>query len=64
MAAPVPVRPDVTAAELRAHARRSHDTTQAHRLLALAAIYDSGSRGDARADRWRGLQSVRDWVMR
>jgi hypothetical protein len=47
MAAPVPVRPDFTAAELRGHARRSHDATQARRLLALAAIYDGGSRGDA-----------------
>jgi putative transposase len=64
MAAPVPVRPDFTAAELRGHARRTHDATQARRLLALAAIYDGGSRGDAARIGGVGLQIIRDWVMR
>ena len=60
MAAPVPVRPDFTAAELRGHARRTHDATQARRLLALAAIYDGGSRGDAARIGGVGLQIIRD----
>jgi len=33
-------------------------------LLALAAIYDGGSRGDAASIRSVGLQTVRDWVLR
>jgi transposase len=34
------------------------------RLLALAAIYDGGSRSDAAAIGGVGLQTVRDWVLR
>ena len=37
---------------------------QARRLLALAEIYDGGSRGDAAQVGDTGLQTVRDWVMR
>ena len=33
-------------------------------MLALAAIYDGGSRGDAARIGSVGLQTVRDWVMR
>src|SRR5450759_2371593 len=64
MAAPVTLRQDFTAADLRLHARRSRDANQARRLLALAAIYDGGSRGDAARLGGVGLQIVRDWVVR
>jgi transposase len=64
MAAPIPLRPDFTADALRAEARRSRDANQARRLLALAAIYDGGSRSDAARIGGVGLQIVRDWVVR
>ncbi len=64
MAAPVPRRPDFTAAALRRHARQTRDANQARRLLALAAIYDGGSRGDAARIGGVGLQIIRDWVAR
>ena len=47
MAAPLPLRSDFDADMLRREARRSRDAAQARRLLALATIYDGGSRGDA-----------------
>ena len=40
------------------------DASQGRRLLALAAIYDGGSRGDAARIGSVGLQTVRDWVLR
>ncbi len=64
MAAPIPLRSDVTAAELRQHARRTSDASQARRLLALAEIYDGGSRTDAARIGGVGLQIVREWVLR
>ena len=66
MAAPLPLRPDFTAAELRRPARRTQNASQARRLLALAlaAIYDGGSRDNAARIRGVGLQIVRDWVVR
>ena len=64
MAAPLPLRSDFTAADLRRHARRSREANQARRLLALAAIYDGGSRGDAARIGGVGLQIVRDWVVK
>jgi transposase len=64
MAAALPLRPDFTAADLRGHARRSRDANQARRLLALATIYDGGSRGDAARIGDVGLQIVRNWVVR
>ncbi len=64
MAAPIPLRSDFTADALRAEARRTRDANQARRLLALAAIYDGGSRGDAARIGGVGLQIVRDWVLR
>jgi transposase len=45
-------------------ARRSKDSSQARRLLALAAIYDGGSRTDAARIGNVTLQVVRDWVLR
>jgi transposase len=64
MAAPLPLRLDFTATELRGHARRTRDASQARRLLALAAIYDGGSRSEAARIGGVGLQIVRDWVVR
>src|SRR2546425_3089304 len=47
MASAVRVRGDYEAAQLRALAKRSADAAQTRRLLALAAIYDGGSRTEA-----------------
>ncbi len=64
MGSPVPLRDDFDAAALRKLARRTRDANQGRRLLALAAIYDGGSRGDAARIGSVGLQTVRDWVLR
>jgi transposase len=64
MAAPVALRDDYDAKALRRLARASDDADQTRRLLALAAVYDGGSRGDAAAIGGVGLQTVRDWVLR
>jgi len=64
MAAPIPLRPDFTSDDLRVEAKLTRDANQARRLLALAAIYDGGSRGDAARIGGVGLQIVRDWVVR
>ncbi|MBE7158236.1 MAG: IS630 family transposase [Rhodospirillales bacterium] len=64
MAAPIALRSDFTADELRRQARRSHDAGQARRLLALATIYDGGLRSDAARVGGVTLQIVRDWVVR
>ena len=45
MSTPVPLRSDFDTIGLRMLARRSRDQTR--RLLALAEIYDGGSRPDA-----------------
>jgi transposase len=64
MAAPVPLRTDFDAAALRGLAKRSRDPDQTRRLLALATIYEGGSRSDAARIGAVGLQTVRDWVLR
>jgi transposase len=65
MGQPLPLRPDFDAPALRAAAaRRSRDAAQARRLLALAAIYDGASRGEAARVGTVTLQIVRDWVLR
>ena len=64
MAAPIPLRSDLTADDLRQHARRSRDANQARRLLALAAIYDGATRTEAARIGGVTLQIVRDWVIR
>ena len=63
MAAPVRLRDDFDAVELRRMAKRSDDADQTRRLLALAAIYDGGSRTEAAKIGGVGLQTVRDWVL-
>jgi len=64
MAAPIALRSDFTADQLRQEARRSRDAGQARRLLALATIYDGASRSDAARVGGVTLQIVRDWVVR
>ena len=64
MAAPIRLRSDFDAARLRALAKHSRDPGQIRRLLALAVIYEGGSRTDAARIGAVGLQTVRDWVLR
>src|SRR5438270_4478191 len=47
MAAAVRVREDYEAEQIRVLAKRSKNAAQTRRLLALAAIYDGGSRTEA-----------------
>lgn len=63
MARAIALRPDFSAAELRRLARRSKDAAQARRLLALAVIYDGGTRTEAARLGTVTLQIVRDWVV-
>jgi hypothetical protein len=62
VAAPISLRPDYDGPGLRALARQSRDANQTRRLLALASIYDGGSRSAAAKLGGVGLQIVRDWV--
>jgi transposase len=64
MVAAVELRKDFDAAALRRLARRSKDSGQARRLLALAEIYEGGSRSEAARVGGVTLQSIRDWVLR
>ena len=63
MAAAVGVPGDYDAVRLHELAKRSADAAQTRRLLALAAIYDGGSRTEAARIGGVGLQTVRDWVL-
>jgi transposase len=58
------LRGDFTAADLKRLARSSRDAGQTRRLLALAMIYDGGSRAEAAETGGVGRQIVRDWVER
>jgi len=64
MASAVALRAGFTGAGLRALARSSRDGKQVRGLLALAAIYDGGTRSDAAQLGGVRLQTVRDWVLR
>ncbi len=64
MATAIGLRGDFTGAALRRLSRSSRDAKQVRRLLALAAIYDGGSRTEAARIGGVGLQIVRDWVVR
>ena len=64
MAAAVGLRDGFTAAVLRRLAQSRRDGGQVRRLLALAVIYDGGSRSEAARIGGVGLQTVRDWVLR
>jgi transposase len=64
MAAPIALREDFDGSGLRRLAKGTKDAAQARRLLALAEIYDGGSRTDAARVGGVTLQIVRDWVLR
>lgn len=64
MRKPIPLRLDYDAALLRRIARDVADAVQVRRLLALAMIYDGGSRTQAAAAGGVTLQVVRDWALR
>lgn len=64
MSAPIALRGDYDAPRLRRLARWNGDAGQVRRLLALALIYDGGSRSAAAASGGVSLQVVRDWVLR
>ena len=64
MAAPIALREDFDGPGLRKLAKGTKDAAQALRFLALAEIYDGGSRTDAARIGGVTLQIVRDWVLR
>jgi putative transposase len=47
MSAPIPLRQDFDASQLRDLAKKTKDSPQAGRFLALAAIYDGAMRSEA-----------------
>lgn len=64
MTGAVGLRTDFDGSALRGLARGSKDGGQTRRLLALAEIYDGGTRSDAARIGGVRLQSIRDWVLR
>lgn len=64
MSLPIALRSDHDAIRLRQLARRSKDAPQTRRLLALAVIYEGGSRTQAAEIGGVSRQTVRDWVLR
>ena len=64
MAAPLPLRDDFTAEEVRLIAKRSRNAKQSRRLLSIAAIYDGMDRGSAARIGGMDRQILRDWVER
>src|SRR3982074_2616480 len=63
MSAPIPLRRDFDASQLRSLAKNTKDGPQARRLVALAAIYDGVARTEAAKIGGVGLQIIRDWVL-
>src|SRR3954470_24517873 len=64
MPAPVGVRTDFSAAELRQFATRTKNANQSRRLLSLAAVLDGMSRTEAARIGGMDRQTLRDWVHR
>ena len=64
MAAAIALRGDYDSTRLRELAKRSGDADQVRRLLALALVYDGGSRSEGARAGGVGLQTFRDWVLR
>ena len=64
MGAAIGLRADFDGAALRRLARKTTKANQSRRLLALAEIYDGGSRSGSARIGGVGLQIVRDWVVR
>ena len=63
MSIPILLRRDFDAAGLRREAKATKDAAQGRRLLALAEVYDGGTRTDAARIGGVGLQTIRDWVL-
>ena len=57
-------RTDLSAEDLRGAARRTKDSHQSRRLLALAQVLDGHSRGAAARAGGMDRQTLRDWVHR
>jgi transposase len=64
MGAPVPIRGDIPAAQLRRLARQESNGRVACRLLALAHVLDGMSRERAARQAGMDRQTLRDWVIR
>src|SRR3954465_10593145 len=64
MRAGIALREDYDAAQLRSLAKATRNAGQSRRLLALAEIYDGGSRTEAARGGSVGLQNIRGWVVR
>jgi len=64
MGTAIGLRMDYDGLQLRGLAKKAKDGGLARRLLALAEIYDGGSRTDAARIGGVGLQTIRDWVLR
>ncbi len=64
MGAAIALRDDFDGSGLRRLARSAKDVGQSRRCLALAEIYDGGTRSDAARMSGVGLQVIRDWVLR
>jgi transposase len=64
MPAPVSVRTDFSAGELRRLAAATTNANQSRRLLSLAAVLDGMSRTDAARIGGMDRQTLRDWVHR
>ncbi len=64
MGSAISLRDDYDGSGLRRLARVSKDAGQSRRCLALAEIYDGGTRTDAARMSGVGLQVIRDWVLR
>ena len=64
MPAPVRLRTDFSATELRRLAKKAKDANQSRRLLSLAAVIDGKNRGEAATIGGTDRQTLRDWVHR
>ena len=64
MGAPLAIRTDLEAAELRRLARRERDGRVAARLIALANVLDGMSRKAAAHAAGMDRRTLRDWVIR
>ena len=64
MGTAIALRGDFDGSGLRRLAKAAKDAGQSRRLLALAGIYDGGTRSDAARMSGVGLQVIRDWVLR
>ncbi|MBP1874237.1 transposase [Ensifer adhaerens] len=64
MTSAVSLRGDFDGPALRRLAKKAKDAAQARRLLAVASVYDGGSRQYASEVGAVTVQTARDWVIR